>query len=160
MCLNIPKVFDVTLSLDTNIYADGDVLAATQEIANFFPANGITAFITGIQVLDEDDQGCAMDILLMNAATNIGTENGAYAITDEEARTIVGWIDVNAADYTDWGDWRTAIYKYPDAGYKIPGYLQATALVSSLYVGAITRGGTPTYTASGVRLKISVDYLG
>ena len=28
------SVLDVTLSLDTNAYSDGDVLAATQEIAN------------------------------------------------------------------------------------------------------------------------------
>ncbi len=88
--MSVPRVFDVTFTLDTNAYADGDVLAATQEITGFFTSLNQAAYITGIQLIDEDDQGIAMDILFMNAATDIGAENGAAAISDAEGETILG----------------------------------------------------------------------
>jgi hypothetical protein len=152
-------VFNVTLSLDTNIYADGDVLAATQQIAKFFPANNYTALITGIMVSDEDDQGTALDLILMSAATDIGAENSAYDITDAESRTILGVVRVAATDFYDWGGFRLAcktISDGPSCGWKVPGVIRGTS--TSLYIGAVVRSGTPTYSAAGLKLKISVMY--
>ena len=149
-------VVEVTLSLDTSAYASGDVLAATQEVTSFFRVAGGTAIIQGIQILDEDDQKQDLDILFMNAATDIGAENGAYAITDAEARTIIGWVDVAAADFTDFGDWAMATLKATDTGMKIPGLVEGSAASTSIWIGAICRSGTPTYTASGIKLKIGI----
>ena len=150
-----PKVFDVTLTLKADALDSGDVMAATQEVANFFPSAEIPAFITGIQIIDEDDQGIAFDLLLMDAASDIGAEDDAAAITDAEGESILGWVNIDAGDYTDWGGFRTVTMKNTDSGFLVPGWIQGKT--TSLYIGAITNG-TPTYTASGVKLKISVEY--
>jgi hypothetical protein len=154
------NVFDVTLVLDAgNVYGDGDVLAITAAVANFFLEAGGKAYINGIQVLDEDNQGVAFDLLLMDANTDIGTLNNAAAITDAEARSILGWVDVNAADYTTWltNIFKTATIKAGDTGMFVPGWIKAAAGSTSLYIGAISRGAG-TYTANGLKLKIAVEY--
>jgi len=135
-----------------------DLLAAPQEVTGFFLENGGQALVIGLQLLDEDDQKQDVDILFFQSAVDAGTENSAYAITDAEARELMGWVDIAAADYTDWGAWSTATVKNTDTGFKVPGLLEAGAATTSVWVAAICRSGTPTYTASGIRLKLAVLY--
>ena len=144
------KFCDVTLSLDTSAYADGDVLADTQEVTAALNANDGTGMIQSIQVLDEDDQGVAMDLIFLDANVSLGTENSAPSITDANARNILGRIRVNAADFIDLGGSRIATMTGVGIGIK------AGSGVDDIWVAAITRGGTPTYTASGVRLRIYI----
>jgi len=146
--VGVSKVVEVTLSLDTSIYASGDVLAAPQEIANFFPRQGGTGVIQSIQVLDKDDQGVAMDLVFMNATGSLGAENAAVGPTDAVADTIVGIVVVATGDYVDLVNSKLAV--------KANVGLLVGSSTQSLFVGAITRGGTPTHTASGVTLKIGV----
>lgn len=151
-----PKVFDVTLTTATDAQHAGDVLAATQEIANFFPSANIPAQITGIVVTDADDQGGQIDILFMNAATDIGAEGAANDITDAEGLTILGWVDVNAATFqSDWGNFRTAVVKPSDTVFYVPKWIQGAS--TSLYIAAIDRSGS-TYASGGINVKISVEY--
>lgn len=149
------ETIDVTLVCSTAAASAGDVVAITAEIPNFFKDNGSKAFITGVILYDEDDQGLDLDILLMNAATDVGTLGAANAITDAEGETIIAWFDINAADYKDWGDFRTATLKPSDTGFYVPGWIYTGS--TSLWIAAITRGA-PTYTVSGVKLKFSVEY--
>jgi hypothetical protein len=148
-------VLDVTLSLDTNIYADGDVLAATQEIASAVRIAAGRALPLSLQVVDEDDQGTALDLLFFRSNISIGSENAAFSIDDAGSRDLLGWVRVAATDFTDWGAFRTATIKNSDAAWHM-GLWEAAAAATSIYVAAIVRSGTPTYSASGIRLKISV----
>jgi hypothetical protein len=141
------RVFAVTLTLDTSAYADGDLLAATQEITSFFPAAGVDRALHSILILDEDDQGAAIDLIFLNANEDLGTENGAYAITDAEARSITGTKRIVAGDWIDWGGFRLAEFD------NIGKVLRAPSASTSLYVAAVSRGA-PTYTASGLKLLI------
>lgn len=151
-----PTVFDVTLSTATDAQHAGDVLAATQEIANFFPSANIPAQIVGVIVTDADDQGGQIDIILMNANTNLGTEGGAADITDAEALTFLGWIDVNAATFqSDWGGVRTAVVKASDSVFYVPKWIVGAS--TSLYIGAIDRSGS-TYASGGINVKLFVEY--
>lgn len=145
------EVFDLTLSLDTNAYADGDVLAATQEITGFFPSSDSAVTLDSVFALDEDDQGIAFDLVFLNANTAIGTENSAPNISDANAQTIIGRIRVAADDYIDLGGSRIANL----IDIRLP--LKSSSTSNSLWVGAITRGA-PTHTASGIRLKFGVRY--
>lgn len=145
-------LLDVTLSTDTAIYADGDLLADTQSIANAFLKAGGTLVLNSVLVYDEDDQGVAMDLVFLSAANTLGTENAAPSITDALARDIVGKLSIATGDYTDLGGVRVA--QKTDLNM----ILKAAGTSRILYVAAITRGGTPTYTASGIRLKLGVRY--
>lgn len=144
----VPRIVPVILSLDTGIYADGDVLADTQVISGAARDNGGPCSLESVQVLDEDDQGVALDLLFLDANVSIGTENAAPSVTDANARNILGLISIAAADYKDLGASRIATV------HSIGLVLKAATGSRDLYIAAITRGGTPTYTASGIRLRL------
>jgi hypothetical protein len=143
-------VLDVTLSLDTNIYAIGDTLAETQEIANVGAYNGQTVTLVGVKVNDRDDQGFGFDLLFFDAATSLGTENSAPDPTDDESNTIVGKVSIGASDFYDLGVNRLA---YLD-GTRVNVTMKLGAATTSLYVAAIAQGAG-TYSAAGITLKLA-----
>lgn len=143
-------IVDVTLSLDVAIYADGDVLAAPQEVPNAIRVAAGTGVIENIIVIDEDDLGVALDLVFFDSAAAIGAENAALAITDADARKFLGLLAVAAADFVDLGGSKLATKRAIGLPVK-------AASGRSIYVGAITRGGTPTYSAAGIRLRIAIS---
>lgn len=145
----IGAVLDVTLSLDTNAYAAGDVLAATQSVTSAFAVDGGIALLQTLHVLDEDDQAAGFDLIFFDANVALGTENSAPDITDANARNIIGMVSVSAGDYIDIGGSRIAT----KTGLGLQ--MKAASDTTTLYVAAITRG-TPTHSASGLRLKLGM----
>ena len=140
----------VTLSLDTAIYAADDVLADTQEVAGALAASDGTGVIESIQLLDEDDQGIALDLVFLDANVSIGTENAAPSVTDANARSILGRVRIATTDYIDMGGCRVATLLRVGLGIK------AATGTDDIYIAAITRGGTPTHTASGIRVRLYI----
>lgn len=138
---------DVTLSLDTNVYATGDVMADTQVVTNAMRANDATGILQSIQVLDEDDQGIAFDLVFLSANNALGTENSAVSISDLNARDILGVISVASADFIDIGNSRVATKT------SVGMVVKPATGSRSLYVGAISRG-SGTYSAAGVKLRL------
>lgn len=147
----IPRILEVTLSLDTLIYASGDVLADTQEIQNAFAIDGGAGIITSVVLLDKDDQAQDLDLVFLKTNVSLGTENAAFSITDANADEIYGIVSVVAADYVDLVNSQLAT-KVLEDGLGV----QADSGSKSLFVGAISRG-TGTYTASGITLKITIS---
>lgn len=141
---------DVTLSLDTSAYADGDLLADTQVVSSAFRVADGTGVITSIQVLDEDDQGQTFDIVFLSANNSMGTENSAPTVSDANARDILGRVRIDSSDYIDLGGCRIATKTGVGLGVK------AASGTSDMYVAAIIRGAA-TYTASGIRLRLYMD---
>jgi hypothetical protein len=144
------SITTVTLSLDTSAYADGDVLADTQIVTNCFRINDGFGVIDSITVLDEDDQGAGFDLIFLDSNVSLGTENAAPSITDANARNILGWVRVSAADFIDLGGSRLATL----TGLSLA--VKAVSGTDDMYVAAISRG-TGTYTASGIQLRIGIS---
>lgn len=141
------SVVDVTLTLDTSAYADGDVMADTQSVANAVRLNAGRAVLHSVTVLDEDDQGGSFDIIFLDANNSLGTENSAPNISDANARAILGMVRISAADFIDLGGCRLATRS------GIGLVLKAGAGTTTIYLGTVMRGAG-TYTANGVRLKL------
>lgn len=141
-------LISVTLSLDTAAYASGDLLADAQEVAGVALATGGEAELVSLTVIDEDDQGAAFDVYLASASTTWGTENSAPTVSDAAARSIQAVIPIATADYKDLGGVRVA---QPRLAQNI-GVVCSCVGGTSLYVAVVNGSGTPTYTASGVRL--------
>jgi hypothetical protein len=139
----------ITCTLDTDAYADGDVLFDTQEIANAVRVNGDTCILQSVHVIDIDDQGKEMDLIFFNAATSLGTENSAPDIDDSDVLTTLGKVNISADDYIDLGANRIATVQ------GIGLVLEAGAATTSLYVAGITRG-TPTHSATGLTIKFGL----
>lgn len=144
-------VVDVTLVLDTNAYTSGDVLAIPAEVAGMVRLPGGVAELVSVTVLDEDDQGTAFDLVFFNASASLGTINAAVSISDADARKEIGRVSIAAADFIDNGGSRSANLR------NVGLLLKTTALVRSLWIGAIARGA-PTHSASGIRLKLGLAW--
>lgn len=138
-------IISVTLTLDTSAYTAGDLLADAQAVASASLTSGSGGVLVSMMVIDEDDQGAAFDVYLTSDSSTWGTENSAPTITDAVARGIQAMIAVGTSDYKDLGGVRVASFKNIQAVYETSGG-------TSLYVAVVNGAGTPTYTASGVKL--------
>jgi hypothetical protein len=136
-------VVSVTPTVDTSAYGAGDLLFDSAEIANAVRANGGTAILQSITMLDKADQGVAMTLVLLNANTDMGAANSAPDPDDTEAGTIIGHVAVAATDYLDVGASKIACIR------NIGLLLQAGGATTSLYIAGINGAGTPTYGAAG-----------
>lgn len=141
-------VKDVTLVVDTSILASGDVMVVPQEITGVFRQSAGRIKLDSIVVLDEDAQGTAVDLVFSNANLTLGTLNAAISISDADARKITGHVAVAAADFKSYINSQIAV----KTGIGL--ILEAAAGSTSLWVSAVCRSGTPTYTAAGIRLKL------
>lgn len=133
---------DVTFSLDTNIYASGDVLAATQVVSEVSRMKDLACVLSGITLIDEDAQGVELDVVVFSADVVLGTENAAVSITDANSRQILGII--NVPEWIDLGAAKVATVLNVNLPIKPADGTQ------NVYAALITRG-TPTHTASGLR---------
>lgn len=141
-------LFSVTPTLDTSAYVAGDVLFDRTVLTNFFRKNDGTGILQSIQVIDGDDNGVAIDFYLQTTNQTLGTANAVPSISDANAAEILGPFSIAAADYKDLGGVKVG---------KISGLAQAIKSVSgarTLYISAVVTSGTPTFTASGMVLRI------
>ncbi len=142
------RVFNVTLTLDTVAYAAGDLIAETQLCDAFFRKVDGTGIIQSLTVVDQDDTKAGIDVYFLSANVSMGTENAAPSITDANAVNILGYVSVAAADYKDLGGVSVANIK----NIGLPA--KAVSGTDDLYVAVVSNASTPTYTASGVVLRI------
>jgi len=138
----------LTLSLAAAAYDLNDVLAATQELTGALRVAGGSGALNSIVVIDQDDQGAAMDIFIFNASATLGTENAAISINDADAAKILGIIRVVANDYVDCINSMVANPSFDPIDLEV-------ASGTSIWVAAATRG-TPTHTAAGIKLNIGI----
>jgi hypothetical protein len=139
----------VTLSLDTSAYASGDLLADAQAITSAALASGGAVELVSLLCVDEDDQKVAFDIYITSDSTSWGTENSAPTITDAAARSIQAIVPIAAADWKDLGGVAVA---QPRIAQSI-GVICETSGSANLYVAVVNGSGTPTFSASGVRIN-------
>lgn len=142
------NIVDVTLSLDTSAYASGDVLADTQQVANALRVNDGTGVLHNVVVVDQDDQGVALDIYLLSANVTMGTENAAPSISDANAVNILGRVQVQSTDYYDLGGVKVANLR------NLAMLVKAVSGTKDVYVAVVNGTGAPTYTASGIKLRL------
>lgn len=144
-------VYDATLVLDTSQYASGDVLSVAAEFKGVFKPAGEARKLVSIVGVDEDAQGQAFDLVFSNAAITLGTINSAVSISDADARLIIGMVSIVSGDIT------SHVNSSRIAKNNINQILQPVYASQSLWISAICRGGTPTYTASGIKLKLGFE---
>lgn len=140
-------VIDVTFTLDTSAYADGDLLAETQSMTGVARVNAGVVILESVTIIDEDDQGQALTLIFLDANNTLGSENSAPSISDANARNILGFVRVTAGDYIDLGGVRIACVR------GIALEMKAAAGTTTMYIGAVINGAA-TYTASGLKLKL------
>lgn len=141
---------DVTPVCDTSIYAAGDTVFDKTVVTGALRINDGFGVLESLQVIDKDDQGAALDIYFFSSnITTFGTANAAPSISDADAATLLGIVSVATGDYKDLGGVKVASVK------AINAILKAASGAKTIYVAATT-SGTPTYTASGLVLRVGI----
>jgi hypothetical protein len=143
-------VITVTPTLDTSIYASGEVLFTTTPIANAVRANDGIAELQSIVIIDKDDQKPEIALKFWSANVTYGAFNGAPSISDADATNCLGRVNIVAADYDDDGGVSTA---FKD---NIGKMLKAASGTRIIYITGKLTSGTPTHTASGLVLRLSM----
>lgn len=147
------RYVEVTPVADTSQLAAGDVVTAAKEVPGATLGPGHTAYITGIDIFDQDDNtAIEMHIVGMTTNTTLGTVNGAPSISDANATPeLLFDVTVAAADWYDFGAFKRV--RVDPAKMPIPIY--SAADTTSIWVTVIVgSAGTPTYTASGLVLRL------
>ncbi len=137
------NVVTVVLTMNGAANHANDVLADTQEIADAMRGSGGTGILQSILVQDDDDNGGAIDIVILDTNTSIGTENAAVSMTDND--NILGTVSVLEADFVD----------MINSKHATMGNLSIVVKAKrgrSLYVAVVMRDAN-TVTASGITLR-------
>lgn len=143
---------DVTLAVDTAIFASGDVLSDRVVITNAMRVADGTGVLQSITIIDESDQASlAFDLVFLSADVTIGTVNAAVSITDANARSVLGVVSVAASDFADLGTSKVAT----KSGVGL--VVKPVTATRNIYVAAIARS-TPTFAAT-TDLKLRLGFL-
>jgi hypothetical protein len=141
----INRTVTVTPVLDTNAYTANDVLFPTIELD--FGNQLVSGVIKHASILDTDDQASQTITLYFAGSTfTLGTANSAISISDADAEKLLGTAAVTTS--TDLIGSRFG--QNTDIG------LPFTVNSGSLFVAAST-GGAGTHSASGLKLRVTIE---
>jgi hypothetical protein len=142
------QVIEVTPVLDTNAYADNDVLFVPIALPTYRPVNGNgpARKLVSVVVIDQADQAQDIDLVFTDGSVTLGTINGAVNISDADALKICGVVSMLIADYSDTINSQIATKRGIDLVMQNP-----------THIAGILRSGTPTYAASSLRIKLGFE---
>ena len=134
-------LIDVDLLTDTAAIADNQIISDYVEIPNAVSVGGGSCILQSITLLDDGDQGAAMDLVFATADTDLGTLNENVSDDDTGAGGILGFVTLSS--YFDGVAWQVATKN------NIGLVLKAAAGSTSIYVAAVNRsGGNVDYVAT------------
>lgn len=147
---NFLRRVTVTPVLDTNIYASGDILFNPIVVPGACAAVGQPTYLVGCNVFDQDDQAAAdMRLLILSDSTSLGTINSAPNISDANGLIVQADVLIASADWHDMGGFK--FVRVDPAKLPIP--ILPKTDTPDIYIAGIT-GGTPTQTASGIKIHL------
>lgn len=142
----------VTMSTDTSQYASGDLIADTQQVDAALRVADGKGILQSITIIDEDNQGAALYVLIMRTSTSMGTENSAPNISDANLTAgLIGIVSVATTDYITLSGAKVAF----KGNLGIP--IQAVSGTDDIYIAVLNGAGTPTYTASGLEMVLGIQ---
>lgn len=146
------RIVDITFSVDAgNAYANNDLVADTQLLANAFFDVDQPGWVESITVIDGDDNtAIPLTFFFLSDSGSMGSENGALNPTDGVAATILGSVLVAAADFFDTINSKVAT----KLNVGLP--VKPKSGTRDLYVAVAVGTGTPTYSASGLKARIAI----
>jgi hypothetical protein len=145
------EVISFTPTLNASILANNEVFMVDYEVQGVFNKN-LPRKLTSIVVLDGDDQNVAFDLVFSDRAITLGTANEVISITDANAANVLGVVKFVVAPHAQ--DFINSIVFVMT---NINLIMQPNGSSDSLFVSAIVRSGTPTFTAAGMKIKLGFE---
>jgi hypothetical protein len=146
---DIIQLIQVTPTLDTSAYASGDLICDVTTITGAALASGGLCELVSVTIVDQDDQtASAYTICVTNLSTTWGTFNAAPTVSDAALLGIQAIIPIATGDWLDLGGGKVA---QPRVAQNI-GAICKTSGSANLYMTIVNGAGTPTFTASGLKV--------
>lgn len=141
---------EVTPTLDTLAYADGDRLGSIEEV-DVDAENGYHGVkLDSISVTDLSGNGIALDLLFFHASPTVASaDNAAIDIADAEIVKFQGHVSLAATDYIATASNKIGTKSNIGLGLKT----QQSDSSGKLYVLAVARGAA-TFAASDLTFKL------
>jgi hypothetical protein len=160
------RIIRVTPTLDTSAYANDDVFFNPTEIPRAVIEKGGCSKLVGLTILNEDDAEHDIDLVFMQVSKDLGTINDVVGSNSKwtnalaKQAKILGWISIDMGDHmTDLVN--NIVYHYVNfgdgTGGALPMLLQAESDSTSVYVAAVSRGGTPTCAADDYEFIFHIE---
>lgn len=144
--------FTTTLSIDTSLYAAGDLFGELQQITGASKAVGGGVRIDGITVVDKDSEAPEFDILFFNDSITAGTDNAVFAPSDADLIKFRAGVSILAAD---WSTFSTNSVAYlPNLGMVVPELVSA-----DLYFVVVIRSGETFTAATDIFIQVAYTRL-
>ena len=163
------SVIRVSPTLDTSAYADNDVFFNSTEIPSAVIGNGGSSKLIGITILNEDDVEHDIDIIFMQKSTDLGTINDVVGSNSKWTNVLAKGAGVLGVVSVDWSastsDFvNNLIYTTSSANPSgksttLPIILQAEDDSNSVFMAAVSRGGTPTTAADDYEIILHIEKL-
>ena len=153
------NIITVVPTLDTSAYANGDLLFDATAVA--LPWNGLdgSVWLADVQAFDADDQTLYVwDLYIASTSVDMGTLNSAPSTSDADAVNLIGRIRFDGTasppDGVDVGGGK--LYSKAAGNPPLPIAVRpAIANPNTLYVCGVCVTGTPTHTATGLKLRLT-----
>ena len=152
------KIIDVTPTLSTNAYADGDALFNRAEIPSAVLGKGGCAELINITVGSKKGAATPMEIILMQTDQSMESVNDAMNITAAEglAANFTGWVDIPADGCLDMGEYNICMpVNETGTKPKLPMLIQADSTTTSIFFTVII-GGTVTYAVNDLLFRFHI----
>lgn len=146
----LPRKKNVTPSIDTNIYAAGDVFFDTTAMTSAMMTADQSGLVIGARLLVKSDVAFGCRIIFMNANTSIGTFNVAPDPNDTEGEDQGHDFPLNQSGQIDMGAYRVMTA----TGLFVPVY--PSTGTTTLFVAGVITEGTPTFAASSCILTLDI----
>ena len=169
MANNLSKyaVIRVTPTLDTSAYANDDVFFNSTEIPSAVVGNGGSSKLIGVTILNEDDVAHDIDIIFMQKSTDLGTINEAVGSNSKwtnalaKAAGVLGVVKVDWSasghDFVNNQVYTTSSANPSGKSTMVPILLQAESNSTSVFMAAVSRGGTPTVAADDYEIILHIE---
>lgn len=138
----------------SSIYASGDQLGGIMTISNAVRNLGGTGLLKGITVIDGDNQGAKIDVLIFKSSPTVSSsDNAAIDIAASElVSKLLCRVTIDTTDYTT-----VKAATNAEATKECSRSIEAASDSRDLYAVAVVRG-TPTYTTTSA-LTFKFDIL-
>ena len=163
------SVIRVSPTLDTSAYADNDIFFNSTEIPSAVIGNGGSSKLIGITILNEDDVAHDIDIVFMQKSTDLGTINEAVGSNSKWTNVLAKGAGVLGVVKIDWSTCTSdfvnnLIYASSSSDVSgksatLPIILQAEDDSNSVFMAAVSRGGTPTTAADDYEIILHIESL-
>lgn len=144
--------FELTPTLDTAAFADGDAMGGLHEIDRFFPAVSVQGVIESIMVLDRHKQAKDFDIFFFrdNPSASTITNNAAFSLHDDDSSKLAGFYGIEDSDYLDVGGFSMAFKNAVNLS------LKGSTNQPTLYLALVAREAIDYNTATDLTLIFTV----